>query len=134
MAKLQQVNFKLLVVSKSILVIDDSITNLVLLEAVMEEEGYKTILATGVAEGLKIMKSQQPALVLLDLLMPKSSGIDFLESVVNDEQIRQIPVFVITAAVQDEYKRKVLDLGAKEFFTKPIDLPKLTERVKAILK
>jgi len=134
MVNLAEVNFKLLDVSKSILVIDDSITNLVLLEAVMEEEGYKTILATGVAEGLKIMKAQQPALVLLDLLMPKSSGIDFLESVINDAEIRQIPIFVITAAVQDEYKRKVLELGAKEFFTKPINLPKLTARVKAILK
>ena len=100
----------------------------------MEEEGYKTILATGVAEGLEIMKSQLPALVLLDLLMPKSSGIDFLEAVVNDEQISGIPVFVITAAVQEEYKHRVIELGAKEFFTKPIDLPKLTERVKAILK
>jgi CheY-like chemotaxis protein len=134
MVNLADVNFKLLDVSKSILVIDDSVTNLVLLEAVMEEEGYKTILATGVAEGLKIMKSQQPALVLLDLLMPKSSGVDFLEAVAKDEQIRSIPVFVITAAVQDEYKYKVLELGAKEFFTKPIDLPKLTGSVKAILK
>lgn len=120
--------------SKSILVIDDSVTNLVLLEAVMEEEGYKTILATNVADGLKVMKSQQPALVLLDLLMPKSSGIDFLEALTADEQIRDIPVFVITAALQEEYKEKVLKYGAAEFFTKPIDIPQLTSRVRAILK
>ena len=134
MVILSEVNLKLLDVSKSILVIDDSVTNLVLLEAVMEQEGYKTILATGVAEGLKIMKSQLPALVLLDLLMPKSSGLDFLEAVAKDEQINGIPVFVITAAVQDEYKQKVIGIGAKEYFTKPIDLKGLTSSVKAILK
>ncbi|SDC86198.1 two-component system, OmpR family, alkaline phosphatase synthesis response regulator PhoP [Williamwhitmania taraxaci] len=133
MVNLAEIIFKRLTVSKSILVIDDSITNLVLLEAVMEEEGYKTILATGVTEGLKIMRSQMPALVLLDLLMPKNSGIDFLEAIANDKQIKDIPVFVITAAVQEEYQHKVIELGAKEFFTKPIDLKKLITRVKTII-
>lgn len=134
MVNLAEIYLKHFNVSKSILVIDDSVTNLVLLEAVMEEEGYKTILATNVADGLKIMKSQRPALVLLDLLMPKSSGIDFLEALVVDEQISDIPVFVITAAHQEEYKEKVFQYGAAEFFTKPIDIPQLTSRVRAILK
>jgi len=134
MVNLAEIYLKHFNVSKSILVIDDSVTNLVLLEAVMEEEGYKTILATNVADGLKIMKSQRPALVLLDLLMPKSSGIDFLEALVVDEQISDIPVFVITAAHQEEYKEKVFRYGAAEFFTKPIDIPQLTSRVRAILK
>lgn len=134
MVNLAEIYLKHFNVSKSILVIDDSVTNLVLLEAVMEEEGYKTILATNVADGLNIMKTQRPALVLLDLLMPKSSGIDFLEALAVDEQIRDIPVFVITAAHQEEYKEKVFEYGATEFFTKPIDIPQLTSRVRAILK
>lgn len=118
--------------SKSILVIDDSITNLVLLEAVMEEEGYKTVLASNVAEGLKAMREQKPSLILLDLLMPKRSGIDFLEEMRKESQYGDVPVFVVTAG-NEELKFQVKEFGVAGYFTKPIDIKTLTVKVKEVL-
>ncbi len=118
--------------SKSILVIDDSVTNLVLLEAVMEEEGYKTILASNVAEGLKAMREQKPSLILLDLLMPKRSGIDFLEEMRKESQYSDVPVFVVTAG-NEELKLQVKEFGVAGYFTKPIDIKTLTVKVKEVL-
>jgi Response regulator containing CheY-like receiver, AAA-type ATPase, and DNA-binding domains len=120
-------------VSKNILVIDDSETNLVLLEAVLGEDGYKTILARSVGEGLKLMKAKNPSLILLDILMPKRSGLDFLTEMRKDASFDQIPVFVVTAA-NDEIKPKVMAFGIADYFTKPIDIISISERVKEVLQ
>jgi len=119
-------------VSKYILIIDDSETNLVLLEAVLEQEGYQTILARNVADGLKAMWVQKPSLILLDLLMPKRSGIDFLEEMKQSNQFDDVPVFVVTAA-NEGLKPQVMKFGVAGYFTKPIDIKTLTVKVKEIL-
>lgn len=117
---------------KYILIIDDSETNLMLLEAVLEQEGYQTILARNVADGLKAMYAQKPSLILLDLLMPKRSGIDFLEEMKQSNHF-DVPVFVVTAG-NEELKSQVMKFGVAGYFTKPIDINTLMVKVKEILK
>ena len=68
-----------------ILVVDDSTTNVVLLEAILDEKGYKIETALNAKEAYSIIEKDTPDLILLDLLMPKISGFDFLEEIRKNE-------------------------------------------------
>jgi len=117
-----------------ILVIDDSTTNIVLLEAILTEKGYQIETALNAREAFMRIEKQIPDLILLDLLMPKVSGFDFLEQLRKDEKTRKTPVIVISAISTDEEStRKINDLGTVDFLRKPIDIQYLVKRVDEIL-
>lgn len=117
-----------------ILVIDDSTTNIVLLEAILTQKGYQIETAFNAKEAYTRIEKQIPDLILLDLLMPKISGFDFLEQLRKDEKTRKTPVIVISAiTTDDESKRKINALGTVDFISKPIDIQYLVNRVEEIL-
>ena len=113
----------------NILVVDDSTTNIVLLEAILEENGYKIDSAVSVKEALQCIDKKIPDLILLDLLMPKVSGFEFLETLRADERTRLIPVMVISAITDEDSINRILRLGAVDFIKKPIDIQYLVEQV-----
>ncbi len=117
-----------------ILVIDDSTTNIVLLEAILAEKGYTIETALNAKEAFARIEKQVPDLILLDLLMPKVSGFDFLEQLRKDEKTKKTPVIVISAiTTDDENTRKINDLETVDFLRKPIDIQYLVSRVEEIL-
>ena len=117
-----------------ILVIDDSTTNIVLLEAILAEKGYTIETALNAKEAFARIEKQVPDLILLDLLMPKVSGFDFLEELRKDEKTKKTPVIVISAiTTDDENTRKINDLETVDFLRKPIDIQYLVTRVEEIL-
>ena len=118
-----------------ILVIDDSTTNIVLLEAILTEKGYAIETALNAKEAFMRIEKQLPDLILLDLLMPKVSGFDFLAQLRKDEKTKKTPVIVISAInTDDENAKKIKDLEAVDFLRKPIDIQYLVNRVSEILK
>ena len=70
----------------------------------------------------------RPDLVLLDLMMPRLSGLDVLARMRGDERWREVPVIVLTAAGQEQHQRRSIELGANEFLTKPFSPKKLYAR------
>jgi CheY-like chemotaxis protein len=117
-----------------ILVIDDSTTNIVLLEAILAEKGYIIETALNAKEAFLRIEKQVPDLILLDLLMPKVSGFDFLEQLRSDVRTSKTPVIVISAiTTDDENTRKINDLQTVDFLRKPIDIQYLINRVEEIL-
>lgn len=118
-----------------ILVIDDSTTNIVLLEAVLTEKGYLIETALNAKEAFLRIEKQVPDLILLDLLMPKVSGFDFLEELRKKEVTKKTPVIVISAInSDDENAKRINDLEAVDFIRKPIDIQYLVNKVHEILK
>jgi CheY-like chemotaxis protein len=118
-----------------ILVIDDSTTNIVLLEAILTEKGYQIETALNAKEAFIRIEKQIPDLILLDLLMPKVSGFDFLEQLRKNDKTKKTPVIVISAInTDDENARKIKDLEAVDFLRKPIDIQYLVNRVEEILE
>ena len=118
-----------------ILVIDDSTTNIVLLEAVLTDKGYVIETALTVKEAFARMDKQLPDLILLDLLMPKVSGFDFLEQIRRNEMTKKTPVIVISALnTDDENLQKIKNLDAVDFLRKPIDIQYLVSLVEKTLK
>lgn len=117
-----------------ILVIDDSTTNIVLLEAILTEKGYQIETALNAKEAFMKIEKQIPDLILLDLLMPKVSGFDFLEQLRQNEKTKDTPVIVISAInTDDENIKRINDLEAVDFLRKPIDIQYLVSRVEEIL-
>jgi DNA-binding response OmpR family regulator len=116
-----------------ILVVDDSTTNVVLLEAVFDEKGYKIKTAFSAQEAIGIIEKQTPDLILLDLLMPKINGFDFLRQLRRKKITRDTPVIVVSAATDEENVLKIMEMGVIDFIKKPIDLDYLVEKVESVL-
>ena len=117
----------------SILIIDDSNTNVVLLEAILKSKGYKTLTALCVKEAMEILKKQKPSLIFLDLLMPEISGFDFLQSVKEDPSLQKIPIVVVSALSDEVNIEESMKLGAMEFISKPIEIEGLIKIVRKYL-
>jgi CheY-like chemotaxis protein len=117
-----------------ILVIDDSTTNIVLLEAILTEKGYLIETALNAKEAFMRIEKQVPDLILLDLLMPKVSGFDFLEQLRHVEMTKKTPVILISALnTDDENLYKIKNLDAVDFLRKPIDIQYLVNLVEKVL-
>lgn len=117
----------------TILVVDDSTTNVVLLEAILDEKGYKIETALNAKEAYSIIERSTPDLILLDLLMPKISGFDFLEEIRKNETTKNTPVIVVSALTDEENIEKIMNMGAIDFVKKPIDLQYLVDKVESVL-
>lgn len=120
--------------SKTILVIDDSTTNIVLLQAVLNSKGYSIDTALNVKEAYNILNRKMPDLILLDLLMPKINGFDFLKEMKGDKKTKDIPIIVVSALTDQENIQKAMSLGANEFITKPVDVQKLVDIVASVFE
>jgi two-component system, cell cycle response regulator DivK len=116
-----------------ILIVDDSTTNQVLLEAILQEEGYETVTAFGAKEAFRLMEKSKPELILLDLLMPEVSGFDFLKEVKARPNTADIPVVIVSAVGTHENIQLCKQLGAVEFFSKPIEISVLVNTVKRMV-
>ncbi len=117
----------------SILIVDDSTTNLVLLEAILQEEGYNTDIALSAKEAFAIIERKKPDLILLDLLMPQVSGFEILEKLKSNLSTSEIPVVIVSAVSTKENVEMCRRLGAVDFFAKPIDIPIFLSKFKEYL-
>jgi CheY-like chemotaxis protein len=118
--------------SKIILVIDDSTTNVVLLQAVLNGKGYTIETALSVKDAFMIIAKTKPDLILLDLLMPRINGFDFLKEIKASENNRDIPVIVVSALTDQENIHKSIALGAIDFIKKPVDIQNLVDLVEKV--
>lgn len=80
--------------------------------------GFEVITATDGAEGLEMAKKELPKLILLDLMLPKIDGFEFLKRMAADESLKNIPVIVLSNLGQQTDKERALALGAKEYLIK----------------
>ncbi len=121
-------------INSRILVVDDSSTNIVLLEAILNGQGYEIETAQSVKEAYLIIKKEVVNLILLDLLMPRISGYDFLKEIKNNESTKNIPVIIVSAVADQENKKKSLEMGALDFVNKPIDIQEFISKIDSVLK
>lgn len=115
-----------------ILVVDDSTINNILLQNFLEDNDFRVITALNVPDAFDMLLKDDIGLVLLDLMMPDLSGFDFLKQI-KSENIN-VPVLVITANMDLDYRDKALELGAKGYLTKPIQFSELLDEIKNTIK
>ena len=120
--------------SKKILIVDDEETNLKLLVSLLRPLGYETETAYNGVEAVRKTKGYRPDLLLLDLMMPDMDGYEACNLIKSDDEIKNVPVIIITALSDRESRLKGLSAGANDFLSKPIDRAELTIRVRNLLK
>ena len=100
----------------------------------LEMEGYDISLATDGDAALDKMRLVKPDLVLLDLLMPKKDGFEVLAEKAQSDEIKDIPVIVLTNLSQNEQIKKCYDLGVKDFLIKAYFVPaEVIKKIKDVL-
>ncbi len=118
----------------SILLVDDSSTNNLLLESAFKGQNIKITTALNGKEALNLLRKKDIDLVLLDIMMPEMSGSDVLEAMSKDQKLASIPVIMVTARSQFEEEKKARELGAADYFEKPLKLDSVIARVKELVQ
>jgi DNA-binding NtrC family response regulator len=114
-----------------LLAIDDNQENLDFIRSALELEGLEILSETNPEEGLRTFLRTRPRMVLLDLVMPKVSGMEVLERIVAVDP--GVDVILITAHYSAESAVEAIQKGASDYLTKPLDLEKLRSRIKNLL-
>ena len=118
----------------SVLIVDDEPINIDLLKLYLQEGGYERFFtATDSTKVLDLVRNDQPDVILLDLVMPRINGFNILASLREDEQLRHIPVIILTASNNAASKLRALELGVNEFLAKPVDPSELLLRLRNTL-
>lgn len=118
----------------SVLIVEDDRFLSTLIKTRLAKEGFETRQAFNGDEALAALRSAPADLIILDLIMPKMSGFEFLEAKSLDPQISQIPVIVLSNLAQDSDVEKAKQFGAKEYFVKVrISIDSIADKVKEII-
>lgn len=115
----------------TILVVDDQSSVRQLLQEYLTEQGFKVITASDGQTALYTARHEEPDLILLDIMMPKMDGYQFLRVY---RQERQTPIIIVTAREEETDAVLGLDLGADDYVVKPFRLRELTARIRATLR
>jgi two-component system nitrogen regulation response regulator GlnG len=116
----------------TVLVVDDDRTVLLLVERGLADQGVSVITARTAEEGLATVHAQRPDVVLLDIMLPGSSGLDVFHRI--QEVDRRLPVIFITAGAGSETAIQAMQLGAYDYVAKPLDLQRLKDLVAKALE
>lgn len=114
-----------------ILIVDDNESNLRLMQAILDAEGYPVKSAIDAEDALAVLKNWQPNLILMDIQMPGIDGLELTRRLKRDPRYREIVVVALTAYAMKGDEEKALAAGCDGYITKPIDtriLPSIIER------
>jgi CheY-like chemotaxis protein len=112
-----------------ILLVEDNEMNRDMLSRRLARKGYEILLAVDGGEGVAMAKSQQPDLILMDMSLPVLDGWEATRAIRAEPATRAIPIIALTAHAMDGERAKALEAGCNDFDTKPVDLPRLLEKI-----
>lgn len=117
-----------------ILVVDDERDIVELISFNLQKEGFATIKAYDGKTALRLIKTQKPDLVILDLMLPEISGLDVCKTIRSNRETASLPVIMLTAKADELDKIIGLEMGADDYITKPFSIKELIARVRAMLR
>ena len=119
---------------RRILLVEDNELNRDMLSRRLERKGFDVLMAADATEGLSMARAQSPDLILMDMRLPDLDGWSATRQLKADDSTRQIPVIALTAHAMSGDRQKALGAGCDDYDTKPIELPRLLEKIDALLK
>jgi len=120
--------------AEKILIVEYEPAIVTMLEYNLKSEGYETIVATDGLQALDMAEKERPALILLDWVLPKMTGVEVCKTIRKKAQHSGVPIIMLTARGEEADKVLGLKLGADDYITKPFSIPELSARIKAVLR
>lgn len=118
----------------TILVVDDEAAIRDMISTVLTLAGYRIISAANTQDAHALIMDEAPDLVLLDWMLPGTSGLEFARRLKRDSFTQELPIILLTAKGEEESKVLGLDAGADDYVTKPFSTRELTSRIRAVLR
>ncbi|NOX18345.1 MAG: response regulator [Chlorobi bacterium] len=119
--------------TKKVLIVDDTLENVDLLRHMLRHIGFKTETAENGLDALVKLKSFEPDIILIDLVMPVMNGYEAIKSIRSDDKFRNIPIIALSASIFEDDQIQSLSAGSDAFLPKPIDIDKLLEEMRKLL-
>lgn len=116
-----------------ILYVEDNDDNIYLITRRLGRYGYEVIVAKDGEEGIAMVHSETPSLILMDLDLPVVDGWEATRRLKASDETRHIPIIAVSAYAMDSDRERALAAGCDDFFSKPIDLKGLLERIESLL-
>jgi DNA-binding response OmpR family regulator len=120
--------------AKEVLVVDDNQDAVNILVRVLEKNGYAVLVARSGEEAIRMTRSEDPGLILLDIMMPGIDGFEVCQAVKSSSKTKHIPIVMVTGKTDFESRFRALRLGAADYLRKPIHPVETVMKVKAYLK
>ena len=117
-----------------ILLVEDNEMNRDMLSRRLERKGYEVVIAVNGQEGVDLVSSTRPDLILMDLSLPIIDGWEATRRIKSDPATAGIPVIALTAHAMAEDRAKAMAAGCDDFDIKPVDLPRLLEKIDTLLR
>jgi CheY-like chemotaxis protein len=116
-----------------ILLVEDNELNRDMLSRRLERKGYTVAIAVDGQQGLDMAASEAPALILMDMSLPVIDGWEATRRIKATEATKHIPIIALTAHAMQGDEEKAREAGCDDFDTKPVELPRLLEKIQAQL-
>lgn len=119
---------------KKILIVDDEASIREMIAVALEMAGYECLEASNTQDAYSIIVDEKPQMILLDWMLPGTSGLEFARRLKRDERASEIPIIMLTAKGEEDNKILGLEAGADDYITKPFSPRELVARLKAVLR
>ena len=117
-----------------ILLVEDNELNRDMLSRRLKKRGFDVEIAIDGQQGIDMARSGQPNLILLDMSLPVVDGWDAARSLKGEDATKDIPIIALTAHAMAGDKEKALEAGCDDYDTKPVELPRLLEKIETWIK
>lgn len=112
-----------------ILIVEDNEMNRDMLSRRLERRGFTVVMAVDGQQGVDMARSEKPDLVLMDMSLPVMDGWTATRTIKDDAELKTIPVIALTAHAMEGDREKAMAAGCDDYDTKPIELPRLLEKI-----
>jgi len=117
------------IMSKTILIVEDNELNMKLFNDLLQAHGYLTLQTKDGTEAVALTEKHHPDLILMDIQLPKISGLEITKMIKEKEDLKHIPVIAVTAFAMKGDEDKIIEGGCDGYIAKPISVPNFLETV-----
>jgi len=117
-----------------ILLVEDNELNRDMLSRRLERKGYTVVMAMDGQQGVEMAASEAPDLILMDMSLPVLDGWEATRRIKADDRTKKIPLIALTAHAIEGDEQKAKQAGCNDYDTKPVELPRLLEKMEKLLK
>lgn len=120
--------------TRRILIVEDNAVNLLIVRTILRKNGHEPLVAKDGVEGAAMAREHRPALILMDIQMPRMDGVSAARQIWSDPETRQVPIIALTANATDGMRATCLAEGFERVMVKPLDIVELARVVNGFVR